>query len=148
MEESSTTAPGPDDDQKERAAFWRDEFAVTARKLGDVIRQLSLAGFAGIWVLKGEGTVDGRLADRPLASAFLFVCALTADLLHGVVNSWTNYHGMVHFSGGRRGPAWEHRLAAKVSRARVGTLLFSAKLVLMVFAYGFLLTHAAAALRQ
>jgi hypothetical protein len=132
----------------ERLALWRERRDKSSERVRQTVQRLSLAGFAAIWILRGDLQPPGvRLLPPALAAAaFFLILALSLDLFLSLYSSWVAFHAEAALTGGHQVARWEARVARALNRLTIGNYLFAGEVVSMVTAYAVLLREAARAL--
>ena len=103
-------------------------------KASDVIRQLSLAGIALIWIFRTNADQTPTLHQDLLRGALFITVALACDLLQYLIGTliWFRYFRYRE----KRGTPEEEDFAAPTMLNWPGWFLFTVKSVMMILAYG------------
>ena len=121
---------------KELSASWGEYRLQSARRLNDVLRQLAIGGFAGIWVLTPRATLTAPLIPSELlVAAILLVTALSIDLIHGLFDTAIAYHIRQYYKDRASRSHRTSRIALWLNRHRLTSVLFCAKFVAMALAF-------------
>ncbi|SRR5260370_6371669 len=124
----------------------RDAYEEATDKVSELVRQLSLAGIAVVWVLRtGEHSGGIKYSDELLRPLILFVASLSCDLLQymykSVVWDYLNQHYWnIHH---------DNEVDVRVSKRWnwVPKILFWSKALLVIVAYACLLNFIYSQLR-
>ena len=111
----------------------RSAYETLSGKASDIVRQLSLAGIAVIWLFK-SGTEGAPVLDKPLVRAALFIfLALLLDLLQYLLGSAIWFLYFRHMEKG--GAKLDTEVEAPESLNWPTWFLFAAKAAMMLVAY-------------
>ena len=99
-----------------------------------VARNAAYAGIAIVWIFKVDNNTGMSLPEEILIPAFMFIIALSFDLLHyvfaalfwGVFNRYKEYTKGIDFSGDIEAPVWINAPAI---------IFFWSKLVFVILGY-------------
>lgn len=82
----------------------KDAYETLSGKASDIIRQLSLAGIALVWLFKVGTASSPVLEPQLLRAAFFIFIALSLDLLQYLVGTFTWHRYFLYKEGKKTGP--------------------------------------------
>jgi hypothetical protein len=116
----------------------RESYYELSAKLSELIRQLSFAGIAVIWMFRVGSDTGGIAFDRCLIRPLLlFVCALVLDLFHYLYGSiaWSRF---AHVQEKKKGKKDDDKVSPSDWINRPSLFLFYGKTAVCAYAYVFL----------